>query len=57
MRTLVPEDAHIKQTPRRRRKPNYALLLPLAYAPAFPLLRLAMKGNPKLPMHRSCVWI
>lgn len=32
-----------------RREPNYSLLLPILYAPVFPLLRLGLQGNPRLP--------
>ena len=33
-----------------RREPNYSLLLPILYAPVFPILRIALKNNPKLPV-------
>ena len=33
-----------------KREPNWSLLIPILYAPAFPLLRIALKGNPKLPL-------
>jgi hypothetical protein len=34
-----------------RREPNWALLVPIFYAPAFPLMRIALKGNPRLPQY------
>ena len=32
-----------------KREPNWALLVPILYAPLFPLMRIALKGNPRLP--------
>ena len=33
------------------REPNWALLVPIFYAPLFPLMRIALKGNPRLPQY------
>ena len=34
-----------------KREPNWALLVPIFYAPLFPLMRIALKGNPRLPQY------
>ena len=34
-----------------KREPNWALLVPILYAPLFPLMRIALKGNPRLPQY------
>ena len=35
-----------------KREPNWALLVPILYAPLFPLMRIALKGNPRANMKR-----
>ena len=34
-----------------KREANWALLVPILYAPLFPLMRIALKGNPRLPQY------
>ncbi|KAJ1445623.1 hypothetical protein M885DRAFT_578922 [Pelagophyceae sp. CCMP2097] len=36
------------------RKPNWGLFVPLAYAPAFPLLRIYLNKSPHLPAAYGC---